>query len=169
MVVVKKDPKWRLCIDYSQTVNRFTEEDAFPIPRIDDLINNLAQNKYFSKYDLRSAYHQVPLIENDKKYTAFEANGKLYQFRRIPFGICNAVGAFQRIITKIVDEDNLESTYPYLDDVTIAANSLAELRENSKRFEESCKKRNMTINESKSIREADCLNILGYQIKHQQI
>ena len=72
-------------------------------------------------------------------------------------------------VTKMVDEDNLESTYPYLDDVTIAANSLAELRENSKRFEESCKKRNMTINESKSIREADCLNILGYQIKHQQI
>ena len=122
----KKDPKWRLCIDYSQTVNRFTEEDAFPIHQIDDLINNLAQHKYFSKYDLRSAYHQVPLIENDKKYTAFEANGKLYQFRRIPFGICNVVGAFQRIITKIVDEDNLESTYPYFDDVTIAANSLTE-------------------------------------------
>ena len=68
VVVVKKDPKWRLCIDYSQTVNRFTEEDAFPIPRIDDLINNLAQNKYFSKYDLKSAYHQVTLIESDKKY-----------------------------------------------------------------------------------------------------
>ena len=145
VVVVKKDPKLRLCIYYSQTVNKFTEEDVFPIPRIDDLINNLAQSKYFSKYDLKSAYHQVPLIENNNKYTAFEANGKLYQFRRIPFGICNAVGAFQRIITKIVDEDNLENTNPYLDDFTIAANSLPELKENSKRFEESCKKRNMAI------------------------
>ena len=78
-------------------------------------------------------------------------------------------GAFQRIITKIVDENNLKGTYPYLDDVTIAANSLPELKERSERFEESCKKRNMTINESKTVRQADCLNILGYQIKHQQI
>ena len=77
--------------------------------------------------------------------------------------------SFPKDYKKIVDEDNLESTYPYLDDVTIAANSLPELREKLKRFEESCKKRNMTINESKSVREADCLNILGYQIKHQQI
>ena len=109
------------------------------------------------------------MIESDKKYTAFEANGKLYQFRRIPFGICNAVGAFQRIMTKIVDEDNLESTYPYLDDVTIAASLLPELKENQKRFEESCKKLNMTINKTISVREADCLNILGHQIKHEHI
>ena len=64
----------------------------------------------FQKYDLKSAYHQVPLIQNDKNYTASEANGKLYPFRRIPFGIYNAVGAFQRIITKIFDEDDLKVT-----------------------------------------------------------
>ena len=112
VVVLKKRPKWRLCIDYSQTINRFTQEEAFPVPRIDDMIHGLAQHKYFSNYDLKSAYHQVPLIRNDKKYTAFEANGKLYHFRRIPFGICNAVGAFRRIITKIIDEDGLKGTYP---------------------------------------------------------
>ena len=77
VVVVKKSPKWRLCIDYSQTINRFTEEDAFSVPRIGDMINGFAQHKYFSKCDLKSAHFQVPLIQNDKKYTVFEANGKL--------------------------------------------------------------------------------------------
>ena len=153
-------------MDYSQTVNRYTEVDAYPVSRIDDMINQLAQHKYFSKYDLKSAYHQVPLIPYDEKFTAFEVNGKLYQFKRIPFGICNAVGAFERIIMKILGEDNLRNTYPYLDDVTITGNTLEELEENSRQFEEACKKRNMTLNEDKTIRGVDRLNILGYQIKH---
>lgn len=90
---------------------------------------------------MKSGYHQVPLIQNDKKYTAFEGNGKLYQFRRIPFGICNAVGPFQRIITKIINKDGLKGTYLYLDDVTIAENTLSELQERAKQFEISCKKK----------------------------
>ena len=133
------------------------------------MINTLAQHKYFSKYDLKSAYYQVPLISSDEKYTDFEANGKLYHFKRIPYGICNAVGAFQRIITKIIDEDGLKGTYPYLDDVTIAGNTLEELDERAQQFENACKRRNMTLNEDKTVRNVNCLNILGYQIKHQHI
>ena len=97
-VVVTKDPmnrhKKRLCIDYSQTINLYTELDAYPLPRIDEMVNKLAQYKVFSTYDLKSAYHQIPIQEADKKYTAFEANGRLFQFRRIPFGITNGVSPF---------------------------------------------------------------------------
>ena len=105
MVVVKGKDKWRICIDYSQLVNRYIELDAFPLPRIDDLINDLSKYRYFSKFDLRSAYHQIPLHPNDMKLTAFEANGRLLHFKRIPFGLTNAGGAFQRIITQNVNKD----------------------------------------------------------------
>ena len=107
VVVKQKENKWRLCIDYSQTVNKHTELDAFPVPRIEDLVNDLSKHRYFSKYDLKNAYHQVPLHPNDRKLTAFEANGKLLQFKRIPFGLTNAVGAFQRVVAQIIEEDKL--------------------------------------------------------------
>ena len=134
MLIVKGKDKWRLCIAYSQSVNRYTELDAFPLPRIDDLINDLSKYRYFSKFDLRSAYHQIPLHPHDMKLTAFEANGRLFHFKRMPFGLTNAVGAFQRIITQIVNEDALVGTYPYLDDVTVAGNSMEELEEHSRNF-----------------------------------
>ena len=68
--------KKRLCLDYSQTINQYTELDAHPLPRIDDMVNNLAGYKVFSTLDLKSAYHQVPIKEADRKYTAFEAKWK---------------------------------------------------------------------------------------------
>ena len=78
--MLKKNDKMRLCVDYSQTVNLITPEDAYPMPRIDEMENTLALYNYFSKYNLKSAYHHVPIREEDKNLTAFEANRELYQF-----------------------------------------------------------------------------------------
>ncbi len=66
--------------DYSQTVNRFTLLDAYPLPRIDDTIKAIAQYQVFTTIDLRSVYHQVKIKESDKPYTAFQAGHALYQF-----------------------------------------------------------------------------------------
>ena len=77
----------RLCVDYSQTINLYTELDAYPLPHIDDMINKLSQYSLFSTFDLRSAYHQIELSKSERKYTAFEANGNLYEFTRVPFGV----------------------------------------------------------------------------------
>ena len=65
--------KKRMCIDYSQTINLFTELDAYPLPRIEDMVNKLSQFKVFSTFELKSAYHQIPLRESETKFTAFEA------------------------------------------------------------------------------------------------
>ena len=109
--------KKRMCVDYSQTINIYTELDAYPLPRIDDMVNELAQYNIFSTFDLRSAYHQIKIIDSEQKFTAFEANGKLYEFTRIPFGVKNVVAAFQRKITQFIEEERLRDTYPYLDNV----------------------------------------------------
>ncbi len=167
-VVVVKDPlnrhKKRLCIDYSQTVNQYTELDAYPLPRIDDMINNLAGYKFFSTFDLKSAYHQVPIKEADQKYTAFEANGRLYHFRRIPFGVTNGVAVFQRAMDKFVDEEGLKDTFPYLDNITVAGRDQEDHDENVQKFHEAIHRRNFTLNETKSVESKSSINLLGYGI-----
>ena len=87
----KEGRKPRLCIDYSRTVNLYTTSDAYPIPRIDEMVNAVAQNKVLSVFDLTSAYHQCELAESDQVYTGFEADGKLFEFTRLPFGLTNVV------------------------------------------------------------------------------
>jgi len=66
-------------MDYSVTFNRFTLLDAYPLPNIEDLVNRIARDKYFSSIDLRLAYHQLPLLAEERHYTAFEADGQLFQ------------------------------------------------------------------------------------------
>ena len=84
--------------------------DAYPLPRIDDLVNNLAKYKIFNTLDLKSAYHQIKIPLEEKQYTAFEADGKLYQFCRVPFGVTNGVSVFQRVIDGIISENKLKDT-----------------------------------------------------------
>ena len=115
-----------MCIDYSTTVNIHTPADAYPLPKISEQVNTLAQYRYFSTFDLKSAYHQIPIQEEDKAKTAFEANGKQYQFTRIPFGVTNGVAVFQRVIDEIIKNHQLKDTYAYLDNVTVAGRTQEE-------------------------------------------
>ena len=69
-----------MVIDYSETINRYTEPDGYPFPEVETILDGAAQDKYFSRVNLKSAYHQVPIQESDRPFTAFEANGALYQF-----------------------------------------------------------------------------------------
>ena len=172
-VVVVKDQndktKKRLCIDYSQTVNIYTELDAYPLPRIDDMINELAKYEVFSTFDLKSAYHQIPIRVEDRKYTAFEANGRLYEFKRIPFGVTNGVAAFQRAMDKMVEEEKLVDTFPYLDNITVGGKTQCEHDQNVRKLHEALSSRNLVLNESKSVRSVKAINVLGYNVGHHTI
>ena len=86
VVVVTQNDKRRMVVDYSETINKYTYLDAFPLPNLDALVNQIAKFRYYSKIDLCSAYHLVPLREEKKHFTAFEADGNLYQFNCISFG-----------------------------------------------------------------------------------
>ena len=121
-----QDPKKRLVIDYSTTINRFTLLDAHPLPNIEELVNKAAQDKYYSSIDLRSAYHQVPLLEEEKFYTAFEAGCELYQYKRLPFGVTNGVSAFQRAIDCFIKQYQLSKVYAYLDSFTVTGETKEE-------------------------------------------
>lgn len=159
----------RLVIDYSMTINKFTDLDAFPLPNIETVVNNVSKFKVFSQIDLKSAYHQVPILENEKIYTAFEANGKLYQFTRIPFGVTNGVAAFQRTLDFIISEEKLDGTYAYLDDITVCGKDVKDHERNLKRFMDATKKYNLTLNEEKSVLNKTKISLLGYTVENHII
>ena len=83
------------------------------------MINKVSQYRVFSTLDLMNAYHQVELLKEARIYTAFEADGQLFQFTHLPFGLKNAVTCFQRIIDRIIKENDCEGTYAYLDNITV--------------------------------------------------
>lgn len=159
----------RLVIDYSLTINKFTELDAYPLPNIETLVAKVAKNNFFSQIDLKSAYHQIPIPLRDRKYTAFEADGSLYQFTRIPFGVTNGVAAFQRTLQYIIDTENLTGTFSYLDDVTVCGKDKADHDRNLAKFMKAKDKYGLTLNEQKCSFATNRINLLGYTIENNQV
>ena len=170
-VVVTSDErhKKRMVVDYSQTVNRFTQKDAFPLPRIDDQVNEIANNTVFSTIDLKDAYYQVALSEEDKKYTTFEANGQLYQYKRMPFRVTNGVACFQRAMTKFIIDNNLKGTYAYIDNITVCGNDQEEHDVNLQAFLKAAKDNNLLFNWDKCVFSTDKLQLLGYEVHNKEI
>ena len=85
---------------------------------MDEFINKIARYKVFSIVNLKSAYYQIPIQEDDKPYTAFEGNKCLYHFNCVPFGVTNGPPCFQRTIDQLVEED-LSDTFAFFDNIHI--------------------------------------------------
>ena len=123
VLVQKKDKSWRLCVDYRR-LNSKTIKDAYPIPRVADDLDSLAGSKWFTSLDLNMAYHQIPMCESDKEKTAFATpRGGLYQYRVMPFGLCNAPATFQRVIETALRGLQWYITVLYLDDIIVFGRS----------------------------------------------
>jgi hypothetical protein len=153
-----------MVIDYSRTINKFTELDAYPLPRLDDMAFQVSRYKVYSALDLKSAYHQIPIDAADKQYTAFEADGGLYQFCRIPFGVTNGVAAFQRIMDQLIQYHELNGTFVYLDNITVCGITQEDHDRNLNRFYEIINLYNFTLNKEKSIISVLQINMLGFMI-----
>ena len=160
----------RLVVDYSLTINKFTKLDAYPLPNIDDMAQKVAQFSVYSSFDLKSAYHQIPLRDPDKPFTAFEAAGRLYQFTRIPFGVTNGVASFQRTVDKIIEKEGVNCCFAYLDNITVAGTDKAHHDSNVTKLKELVlQKYGFTLNEDKTIASVTEIKMLGYLISKGQI
>ena len=116
ILVPKSDKSDRLCTDYRR-VNRLTVNDAYPLPRLDDLIDTIGSSKFVSKVDLLRGYYQIPLTERAKRISAFVTPDGLYQYKFMPFGMTNAPATFQRMVDKLIQD--LPEVRAYLDDLVI--------------------------------------------------
>ncbi len=118
VLVRKTDGSLRLCVDYRK-LNCKTRRDAFPLPRIDESLDALSKAKMFSSIDLASGYHQVAVHEKDRHKTAFITPFGLYEYQRMPFGLCNAPATFQRLMQAIMSDLVFQMVLVYLDDVLV--------------------------------------------------
>uniref|UniRef100_A0A671U0X9 Gypsy retrotransposon integrase-like protein 1 n=1 Tax=Sparus aurata TaxID=8175 RepID=A0A671U0X9_SPAAU len=125
VLVRKKDGTLRLCVDY-RLLNGKTRKDAFPLPRIEESLDALSGAQWFSTIDLASGYHQVPVTEQDKVKTAFCTPFGLFEFQRMPFGLCNAPSTFQRLMERMFGDQHCQSLLLYLDDVIVFSSSVDE-------------------------------------------
>ena len=118
VLVKKKDGSVRFCIDYRQ-LNDVTVKDAYPLPKIEENIDALKGSKWFSTLDLASGYWQVAMSEEDKEKTAFCTKYGLFQWKVMPFGLCNAPSTFERLMERVLQGLQWESAVLYLDDIIV--------------------------------------------------
>ena len=118
VIVAKKNESLRYCIDYRK-LNKIIKTDAHPLPRIDDLLEQFREAKWFTTFDLASRYWQVEMNEEDIEKTAFITQFGLFQFNVMPFGLKNAPALFQRMMNHILQEYLDDLVAVYLDDIII--------------------------------------------------
>ena len=159
-LLVRQPDKVRMCVDYSTTVNRYTSLDAYPIPLVSDLIDHVGKWKHFSSLDLKAAYHQLPLLSNERPLTAFEACGKLYQFKFLPFGVTNGGSAFQRAMHKFFS--HIPNVVNYLDDVLIGGETQAEHDKAYNEVMKIVRENNIELNDKKCKLNVTEINFLGH-------
>lgn len=116
LLVDKPDGSFRMCTDYRK-VNQLTCQDCYPLPRIDDIIDQLGEAKYITKVDLLRGYYQVRLTKRAKQISAFVTPDGLYAYTVMPFGMVNAPATFQRLIHRVID--GLIGVQSYLDDLIV--------------------------------------------------
>lgn len=116
---------YRIVIDYRK-LNKVTIQDNYPLPRIEDIIDQLGGARHFSVMDLVSGFHQIALKEEDKYKTAFSVRGAHYEFNRLPFGLINSAPAFQRLMTQVLEGLIGRICFVYIDDIVVYGRSIEE-------------------------------------------
>ncbi|GJV66482.1 putative reverse transcriptase domain-containing protein [Tanacetum coccineum] len=164
----KKDRSFRMCIDYRE-LNKLTVKNRYPLPRIDDLFDQLQGSSVYSKIDLRSGYHQLRVREEDILKTASRTRYGHYEFQVMPFGLTNAPTVFMDLINCVCKPFLDKFMIVFIDDILIYSKNKKEHEEHLKAILELLKKEELYAKFSKCKFWLPKVQFLGYVIDSQGI
>ncbi|KAJ0752567.1 putative nucleotidyltransferase, Ribonuclease H [Helianthus annuus] len=168
LFVKKKDGSFRMCIDYRE-LNKLTIKNRYPLPRIDDLFDQLQGASYFSKIDLRSGYHQLRVHEEDIPKTAFRTRYGHYEFTVMPFGLTNAPAVFMDLMNRVCKPYLDKFIIVFIDDILIYSKTQADHEQHLRLTLELLKKEQLFAKFSKCEFWLKEVQFLGHIVDEQGI
>ena len=152
-------------VDYREP-NRVTRKDTFPLPRVDDLLDQVGQSRYFTTLDLASGYWQIRVAPSSREKTAFFMPHGLFQFHVMPFGLTNAPAIFQRLMQKVLKglnpEDGDHFVSVYIDDILVYSRTLGEHLEHLKLVMQRIERAGLKLKPSKCCFVKEEVEYLGH-------
>ncbi|GJT53881.1 putative reverse transcriptase domain-containing protein [Tanacetum coccineum] len=168
LFVKKKDGSFRMCIDYRE-LNKLTVKNRYPLPRIDDLFDQLQGLSVYLKIDLRSAYHQLRVREEDIPKTAFRTRYSHYEFQVMPFGLTNAPAVFMDLMNRVYKPYLDKFVIVFIDDILIYSKNKHEHEEHLRLILELLKKEELYAKFSKCEFWIPKVQFLGHVIDSEGI
>ena len=163
VMVPKKNGKMRFCIDY-RGLNGLTKKDNHPLPRIDELLDKFQGSKWFTSIDLKAGFWNVPIKLEDREKTAFITSEGLYQFKVMPFGLCNAPATFQRCMHKVIGNLIYTKAPVYLDDINIHSRTFEQHLEDLQEVFDKIRTAGLKLGRDKCFFCKDEIEFLGYVV-----
>ncbi|XP_039513052.1 uncharacterized protein LOC120468602 [Pimephales promelas] len=167
VLVPKPDGSVRFCVDYRK-VNAVSKFDAYPMPRIDELLDRLGSARFYSTLDLTKGYWQIPLSPMSKEKTAFTTPFGLHQFVTLPFGLFGAPATFQRLMDRIL-RPHAAYAAAYLDDIIIYSNDWQRHMQYLRAVLKTLRRAGLTANPKKCAIGRVEVKYLGFHLGHGQV
>jgi len=159
--IIKKSGEIRLCVNMRR-VNEAIMRERYPLPVLEDILDTVRGNNWFSTVDIKSAYHQIELDEESRKITTFVTSSGLYRYKRLMFGINCAPEIYQRIIRSILRD--CEGTINFIDDIIICGKTREQHDKRLEKVFETLREKGITLNKSKCVFRKKEITFMGFRI-----